>query len=144
MPREHRKRGKRRKGEENITVDHGEPELPEPSQQEHEGQPSWIEDAPAPAILPPEAPFGFCDPDLKAYFRTVDNQLREWQELGILKSTGEDEDPNLGDLLLNRSSLQETNDIQREGCFLLQHWAKCKAKNDNWPLTQIAQRSSNE
>ncbi len=27
----------------------------------------------------PEAPFGYVDPELKAYFRTVDDQLKEWQ-----------------------------------------------------------------
>jgi hypothetical protein len=25
-------------------------------------------------------PFGSADPELKAYFRTVDNQLKEWQQ----------------------------------------------------------------
>ncbi|KAF8583989.1 ARM repeat-containing protein [Ramaria rubella] len=38
-------------------------------------------------------PFGLLDPDIKAYFRTVDDQLRDWQE-GANISFGVDEDPN--------------------------------------------------
>lgn len=28
----------------------------------------------------PEAPYGYVDNDVKAYFRTLDIQIREWQE----------------------------------------------------------------
>ena len=31
----------------------------------------------------PAAPFGFVDPDIKAYFRSVDERLREWEGLGL-------------------------------------------------------------
>lgn len=34
----------------------------------------------------PAAPFGFVDPDIKAYFRSVDERLREWEGLGLVSS----------------------------------------------------------
>lgn len=41
----------------------------------------------------PAAPFGFVDPDVKAYFRSVDERLREWEGLGL--GLGEDEESEL-------------------------------------------------
>ena len=43
----------------------------------------------------PEAPFGYVDPELKAYFRTVDDQLKEWQQNREYYAEGEEDiDPN--------------------------------------------------
>jgi len=96
MPREHRKRGKRKKNETEAEV---EPIITQDTatKETKTGQPSWIEAAiPTETIFNPEAPFGFCEPDVKAYFRTVDKQLLEWQELGIENDGQAVEDPNLG------------------------------------------------
>lgn len=41
----------------------------------------------------PAAPFGFVDPDIKAYFRSVDERLREWEALGLAQ--GEDVESEL-------------------------------------------------
>lgn len=53
--------------------------------------------APPPAFgqneIDPAAPFGFVDPDIKAYFRSVDERLREWEGLGLVN--GEDEESEL-------------------------------------------------
>jgi nucleolar protein 9 len=48
-----------------------------------------------------EAPFGFVDAEVKAYFRTVDVQIREWQESPLEKGEEEnvDADPNEGVLI---------------------------------------------
>jgi nucleolar protein 9 len=45
----------------------------------------------------PEAPFGYVDPDIKAYFRTVDDQIRTWQqERPYEENQDADLDPNEG------------------------------------------------
>ncbi|KAG5634358.1 hypothetical protein H0H81_002263 [Sphagnurus paluster] len=84
MPRENRKRGKKNKKrpEEDVGFQQNnqtalvEPELSEPT-----GEPSWLHSASAQAPeFNPEAPFGYVDADVKAYFRTVDVQMRDWQE----------------------------------------------------------------
>jgi nucleolar protein 9 len=97
MPREHRKRGKKHKknpqDEHHIREDldnaYIEPEV---------GEPSWIR--PPPKDSPEiniDAPFGYVDPDVKAYFRTVDDQIRGWQDAdetrGMIEETT---DPNEG------------------------------------------------
>ena len=62
MPRENRKRGKKLV----ETVDE---------------QPSWIISGPKEVEeIDPGAPYGYVDADIKAYFRTVDVQIRDWQE----------------------------------------------------------------
>nr|GAT46208.1 predicted protein [Mycena chlorophos] len=76
MPKELRKRGKKKKAQNAEPVEEHVPEPPQPV-----AGPSWIvqrtEDSePAPA----ETPFGEVDVDVKAYFRTVDLQIRDWQE----------------------------------------------------------------
>jgi len=44
-----------------------------------------------------EAPFGFVDTEVKAYFRTVDIQIRDWQENEPDNGkVDEDLDPNEG------------------------------------------------
>ena len=62
MPRENRKRGKKLV----KTVDEN---------------PSWIISGPKEVEeVDPGAPYGYVDADIKAYFRTVDVQIRDWQE----------------------------------------------------------------
>ncbi|SRR6266550_2851275 len=82
MPRENRKRGKKHKkkpteaenGESHNNTRH-EAQSPIVTQ----GGPSWMKLA-EPSEHNPEAPYGYVDNDIKAYFRTVDIQIREWQE----------------------------------------------------------------
>ena len=111
MPKEHRKRGKK----------HKKPPLDKPETEvyqedvDHAGEeqtggfeggdrPSWIVRDREPQVNP-EAPFGYVDADVKAYFRTVELQIRDWQENPAHASavqTGDDEneqDPNEGNLV---------------------------------------------
>lgn len=79
MPRENRKRGKKHKKEA------AEPEQPHHSQApppaQETSRPSWIlSSSKQTEEINPEAPYGYIDADVKAYFRTVDVQIREWQE----------------------------------------------------------------
>lgn len=75
MPRENRKRGKRHKNQAEE-----KPEAPHPPQ-EIAKEPSWIvSSSKAVDARDPEAPFGEVEADVKAYFRTVDLQIRDWQE----------------------------------------------------------------
>ena len=115
MPRENRKRGKKHK----RPTKH-EPE-PKPDPEVHQedadyeveqqtgdfeggDRPSWIVQDKKPQVNP-EAPFGYVDADVKAYFRTVELQIRDWQEnpaRGIAGHSGGDEneqDPNEGNLI---------------------------------------------
>lgn len=84
MPRENRKRGKKHK------VGHAEQTIYDTanvhSDLQEENHPS---SQPAPL-------YGLLDPDVKAYFRTVDDQLREWQVEGISADVDADIDPNEG------------------------------------------------
>ncbi|KIM29464.1 hypothetical protein M408DRAFT_328726 [Serendipita vermifera MAFF 305830] len=111
MPREHRKRGKRKKTAEDTDVD---PVTSKIDKVEEE-QPSWIEIAASTdATYNPEAPFGFCDPDVKAYFRTVDKQLLEWQEAGIENNAEVVEDPNLERRMFFAAALAEMQGKERQ------------------------------
>ena len=47
------------------------------------------------AVFDPAAPFGYVDPDIKAYFRSVDEKLREWENIGL--APGEDGETELED-----------------------------------------------
>ena len=85
MPRENRKRGKKHKRHSDAPAEPPAAESRAYEPTEQEAGPSWIvgkstygerNDA-----FKDDAPFGLVDPDLKAYFRTVDDKLREWQEL---------------------------------------------------------------
>ncbi|KAG5645777.1 hypothetical protein DXG03_005314 [Asterophora parasitica] len=93
MPRENRKRGKKNKksSAEESAFFNERPiptEAPEPT-----GEPSWIRSAlDQTEEVNLEAPFGYVDADVKAYFRTVDVQMRDWQEGE--QDDGEDIDPN--------------------------------------------------
>lgn len=90
MPRENRKRGKKHKKNEEQEQPHAAIDLAQVSQND----PSWIK-PPLRDMDDPEseAPFGLLDADVKAYFRTVDIQIRDWQE--DQEATWEDNvDPN--------------------------------------------------
>jgi len=94
MPRENRKRGKKNKKK---TEDFDKPEsLPEPEVQSEVG-PSWIIPSTAKEDdTNAEAPFGYVDTDVKAYFRTVDTQIRDWQDGEGEALVDENSDPNAG------------------------------------------------
>ncbi|KAI9575034.1 armadillo-type protein [Boletus coccyginus] len=82
MPREIRKRGKKHKKVQHGVFPEGQGQEGEDYQPNNPGEPSWI--VPAREALTedvhPEAPFGYVDPDVKAYFRAVDEQIQSWQE----------------------------------------------------------------
>ncbi|CAK5281828.1 unnamed protein product [Mycena citricolor] len=111
MPKELRKRGKKKKGtqgppeyERIENPQNHEPETAFEGDAEHgttRPNPSWIisgsskqdqvdKDDRAAEI---EAPFGYVDADVKAYFRTVDVQMRDWQ---VATGDGENVDANEG------------------------------------------------
>lgn len=99
MPRENRKRGKKHKknSHENDEIKEQPPFIEEEphSQEPSQTEPSWI----LPASKQeddhnPEAPFGFVDVDVKAYFRTVDVQIRDWQAKNDDTAGEGDIDPN--------------------------------------------------
>ncbi|KAF8875333.1 armadillo-type protein [Gymnopilus junonius] len=92
MPRENRKRGKKHKKQRED-----EPQYEAESEQQIEApeEPSWIVPASNHAEeVNQEAPFGYVDVDLKAYFRTVDVQIQEWQENQEDTVEDGDVDPN--------------------------------------------------
>ena len=102
MPRENRKRGKKHKK--------AKEEEPEPQQdsyaqeveafedQDGTAGPSWIVPARDASAVDLNAPFGYVDAEVKAYFRTVDVQIRDWQESKpeVDAEADEDVDPNEG------------------------------------------------
>ena len=83
MPRENRKRGKKHKKkaeEEPVQESQHDSYAPQIQDQEEEAGPSWIVRSRDDSAVDPNAPFGYVDAEVKAYFRTVDVQIREWQE----------------------------------------------------------------
>ena len=100
MPRENRKRGKKHKKQAAEPEQPYHSQAPPPAQET--GQPSWIlSSSKQTEEINPEAPYGYIDADVKAYFRTVDVQIREWQESRGYhdedgKEEGGDVDPNEG------------------------------------------------
>jgi len=111
MPREHRKRGKKhKKPVQNEPEPEADPEVNQDADYESEQQlgafeggdrPSWVVRDREPQVNL-EAPFGYVDADVKAYFRTVELQIRDWQENPVHGSTGysgdneDEQDPNEG------------------------------------------------
>jgi nucleolar protein 9 len=112
MPRENRKRGKKHKKP--AQNQPGPQEDPEAHHEDadYEGEqttggfeggsrPSWVVRDREPQVNP-EAPFGYVDADVKAYFRTVELQIRDWQENPAHINTGysgdgeDEQDPNEG------------------------------------------------
>lgn len=80
MPREIRKRGKKHKKAQHQVFPEGQAQGGEDHQPNNSGEPSWIVPAREAEDVHPEAPFGYVDPDVKAYFRAVDEQIQSWQE----------------------------------------------------------------
>ncbi|KAF8960207.1 hypothetical protein BDZ97DRAFT_1834525 [Flammula alnicola] len=114
MPRENRKRGKKHKKQNEEEPQYKEAYV-EP-QVESPAEPSWI--VPAPAQVEednPEAPFGYVDVDVKAYFRTVDVQIRDWQDIQE-ESAGVDGDvdPNEHKRLFFTAALQEMQGKEKQ------------------------------
>jgi nucleolar protein 9 len=93
MPKELRKRGRRHKSTRTEVQQAPVREREVPDEGSSTG-PSWIVPRTDSKQLNPEAPFGFVDPELKAYFRTVDDQLKEWQQNRDHAEEEEDIDPN--------------------------------------------------
>ncbi|KAH9991427.1 armadillo-type protein [Russula vinacea] len=107
MPKELRKRGRRHKTTRREVPDEGEG----PST----AGPSWIVPrTDSKQQLNPEAPFGYVDPELKAYFRTVDDQLKEWQQNRDHAEGEDDIDPNENRRLFLMAALQEISGKERE------------------------------
>ncbi|KAF9518476.1 hypothetical protein BS47DRAFT_1289620 [Hydnum rufescens UP504] len=87
MPREIRKRGKKKAKVQT-------PSVPEPAVKEPD-TPSWMQSTkPNPLTNDLEAPFGYVEADVKAYFRTVDLCIRDWQSGTGDFDLPEDVDPN--------------------------------------------------
>lgn len=107
MPRENRKRGKKHK---KPAEEEWQPPKPAPV---HEflpsAEPSWVIQDPDQLQLEQDSPFGVIDADVKAYFRTVDVQLREWQSEDVDKGLdeGEGEDPSEGRRLFFTAAMEE-------------------------------------
>lgn len=113
MPKEFRKRGKKNK--KGADKDEWKPPKEDrpPHQAQLEGEKqdagrSWIIPAAKDAEeVNLEAPFGYIDAEVKAYFRTVDVQIREWQVNEA--EANEDGDPNEGTLYLHHSDFRADN-----------------------------------
>ncbi|KAH7916121.1 armadillo-type protein [Hygrophoropsis aurantiaca] len=117
MPRENRKRGKKHKkpqDEDNVDpkVQNERSEHLAPKREE----PSWIIAVPvADEEAHAEAPFGYVDPDVKAYFRTVDEQLQNWQEEEYHADNGdEDIDPNEAKRIFFVAALTEMSTKEKQ------------------------------
>jgi nucleolar protein 9 len=102
MPRGLRKRGRRHKKESEERnevpqeLDVLSEDFPQTNHDQATGSgPSWIISAASQSQdegVNPDAPFGFVDQEVKAYFRTVDLQIRDWQDTPT-EVEGEDENP---------------------------------------------------
>lgn len=84
MPKENRKRGKKYKKKVEEAANNKVQAAAHDVEQQN-SQPSWIVSVPKVPELPEitvdsDAPFGYVDADVKTYFRTVDIQIRDWQE----------------------------------------------------------------
>ncbi|KAF8075978.1 armadillo-type protein [Lyophyllum atratum] len=121
MPRENRKRGKKNKKKPDEEAGFLDDQRVLPTAAEREplasaGEPSWIRSAPedVPEINP-EAPFGYVDADVKAYFRTVDVQMRNWQEHnGTELDQDRDTDPNEERRLFFMAALTEMGGKEKQ------------------------------
>ena len=95
MPRENRKRGKKHKKQVEEVVNDAQ-DIAQGLEETKEAGPSWIVPAREDPGADPNAPFGYVDAEVKAYFRTVDVQIREWQETRPEVEEDADVDPNEG------------------------------------------------
>ncbi|KAF7354953.1 hypothetical protein MSAN_01410400 [Mycena sanguinolenta] len=114
MPKEHRKRGKKKKPEPEWQPPVQDPLPAHPVSEE---SPSWIVPARkdfAEEDVNPEAPFGYVDGDVKAYFRTVDVQMKSWQNPNLEASNDEDTDPNEERRMFFVAALTEMSDKEKQ------------------------------
>ncbi|KAF7978355.1 hypothetical protein HWV62_1005 [Athelia sp. TMB] len=118
MPKEFRKRGKKNK----KGADKDEWKPPKEDRPSHHDQlegekqdagRSWIIPAAKDAEeVNLEAPFGYIDAEVKAYFRTVDVQIREWQVNEA--EANEDGDPNEERHMFFVAALTEMSDKEKQ------------------------------
>ncbi|KAJ7229049.1 armadillo-type protein [Mycena pura] len=97
MPKELRKRGKKKKKETDWQPKQEEESVPPgPPQPVGSTGPSWIIQNPERTedSFNPDTPFGYVDADVKAYFRTVDIQIRDWQDTAAESGNADDVDSN--------------------------------------------------
>lgn len=116
MPRENRKRGKKHKKQADDNAVHEQHEEHLQADAEPHAGPSWIVSAPDRPEANLEAPFGYVDAEVKAYFRTVDLQIREWQEQGMntVEQQDEDNDPNEDRRLFFVAALTEMSGKEKQ------------------------------
>ncbi|KAF5320668.1 hypothetical protein D9619_001195 [Psilocybe cf. subviscida] len=102
-----RKRGKKnKKHNEDESQYYQQNVAPEVKPESH-GEPSWIvPSGRQDEEINLEAPFGYVDSEVKAYFRTVDVQIRNWQENQEEEADG-DVDPNEHKRMFFTAALQE-------------------------------------
>ena len=144
MPRENRKRGKKNKKKAEEVAEVPE-EHPARYEEEAEAGPSWIVPARDNSTIDQNAPFGFVDAEVKAYFRTVDVQIREWQETKPEVEADEDVDPNEGAPHLSHlCSLHELESETKTVAYsLLLHCKRCPVKRSSSRQTPTALPSLN-
>ncbi|KAF8270863.1 armadillo-type protein [Lactarius quietus] len=116
MPKDLRKRGKRhKKSEASAQPPTKEPELIDSGPS---SGPSWIvsraPDSSNQDQVNSDAPFGYVDPEMKAYFRTVEDQLKEWQQNWGDAEDVEDNDSNENKRMFLMAALQEISGKERE------------------------------
>ncbi|CDO74124.1 hypothetical protein BN946_scf185043.g174 [Trametes cinnabarina] len=115
MPRENRKRGKKhkKKAEEVADVHQDDTQYHE-EHEVNEAGPSWIVPARDLSAVDHNAPFGYVDAEVKAYFRTVDLQIREWQETRPEAEGDADVDPNEDRRLFFVAALEEMSGKEKQ------------------------------
>lgn len=90
MPREQRKRGKKHKAKNDDVIEDTTQVASSSAIPVNDNQLDGLHS---------DTPFGHVDPDVKAYFKTVDDQLKEWQNEGVDAEVDIDLDPNERKLL---------------------------------------------
>ncbi|KAG8218314.1 armadillo-type protein, partial [Butyriboletus roseoflavus] len=115
MPRENRKRGKKLKKSQRQVLPEVQAQEREDHRSNNSSEPSWIVSAREAEDAHPEAPFGYVDPDVKAYFRTVDEQIQSWQEDGSQPVDEDgDLDPNEAKRVLFVAALGEMSGKEKQ------------------------------
>ncbi|CAL1702092.1 unnamed protein product [Somion occarium] len=115
MPREHRKRGKKQKKQANTEDAYPPKPVVDEAYDQNEAGPSWIVSAPRTSSeVNDEAPYGYVDAEVKAYFRTVDLQIRDWQENEHQAEAEPDADPNEDRRLFFVAALTEMSDKEKQ------------------------------
>lgn len=131
MPRENRKRGKKHKKPQAEEEEHYEE--PQPVTASHDEQAEA-------STSTQDAPFGFVDPDVKAYFRTVDAQLKEWQDDFGDVEEGMDLMEGASAVPCVRKSLSRT--LQTGAISSSPRFPRWPRRSCKWPQIQTARPSS--